>query len=73
MRGSGVRWRRRRRCLGTKRVSRRSRLTFRFHDATNVRSKEKRGERERERQSKKYQAILISNDKNRKVRMHENV
>ena len=48
MRGSGVRRRRRRRCLETKRVSGRNGFTFRCHDATNVRNREREGERERE-------------------------
>ena len=46
MRGSRVRWRRRRRCPRTKRVLRRSRFTFRCHDATNARGREKEKERE---------------------------
>ena len=48
MRGSGVRWRRRRRRRSprTKRVSGRSRLTLRCHDAANVRGREREKERE---------------------------
>ena len=68
MKGSGVRWRRRKRSPRTKKVPGRSRLTFKCHDETNIRNRE----RERERKLEKYQAILISNDKNWKVRMHEN-
>ena len=57
-----------------KRVIGRSRLTFRCHNATNIRNRERgrERERERERQSETYKVVLISNDKNRKVRMHEN-
>ena len=43
-------------------------FTFRCHDATNVRKRE----RGIERQSEKEQTVLISKDKNMKVRMHEN-
>ena len=46
MRGNGARWRRRRRCPGTKRIPRQSRLTLRCHDATNVRGRERKKERE---------------------------
>ena len=46
MRGSGVRWRRRRRCPRTKRVPGWSRLTVRCHDAINVRGRERKKERE---------------------------
>ena len=46
MRGSGVRWRRRRRCSETKKVSGQSRLALRCHDATNVRGREREKERE---------------------------
>ena len=59
-----------------KRVIGRSRLTFRCHNATNIRNRERgrerERERERERQSETYKVVLISNDKNKKVRMHEN-
>ena len=48
MRWSGVRKRRRRRCPRTKRVPGQSGFTFRCHDATNVRKRER--ERGRERQ-----------------------
>ena len=68
MRWSGVRRRRRSRCPKTKRVPGQNGFTFKCHDATNVRKRE----RERERQSKKHQTILISKDKNSKVRVHEN-
>ena len=46
MRGCGVRRRRRSRCPGTKRVPERSRLTLRCHDATNIRGRERKKERE---------------------------
>ena len=46
VRGCGVRKRRRRRCPGTKRVLGRSGLTLRCHDASNVRGKERKKERE---------------------------
>ena len=71
MRWSRVRWRRRRRCLGTKRVPRRNGFTFRCYDITNV-NKRERG-KERGRQSKKHQTYIISNDKNSKVCIHEHV
>ena len=46
MRGSGVRWRRRRRCPEMKRVPGRSRLMLKCRDATNVRGREREKERE---------------------------
>ena len=46
MRGSGVKRRRRRRCLETKRVLGWGRLTLRYYDATNVRRREREKERE---------------------------
>ena len=46
LRGSRVKWRRRRRCLETKRVPGRNGFTFRCHDTTNVRNKERGRERE---------------------------
>ena len=52
-----------------KRVLRRNRLKLRCHDETKIKGEK---ERKRGRQSEKYQAVFISNDKNRKVRMHEN-
>ena len=52
-----------------KRVSGQNGFTFRCHDATNVRKRE----RGRERQSEKPQTNLISKDKNSKVCMHEHV
>ena len=48
MRWSGVRRRRRRRCPGMKRVLGWNGFTFGCHDATNVRNRERKGERERE-------------------------
>ena len=50
-----------------KRVQGHSGFTFRCHDAINVRKRERR----RERQSEKHQTILISKDKNSKVRENE--
>ena len=46
MRGSGFRWRRIRRCQRTKRVLGWNRFTFRCHDATNVKERERKKERE---------------------------
>ena len=69
-RRSGVRWRKRRRCPGTKRVSGQSRLTLRCHNATYIREREK--ERKRRRQSEKYQTTNITKYIKLKVRMHEN-
>ena len=46
MRGSRVRWRRRRRCPRTKRVPRQNGFTFRCHDATNVKGRIREKERE---------------------------
>ena len=57
---SGVRWRRRRKCPGTKRVLGRSRLTFRCHNATNVREREKGRERERERERERIRKVPSS-------------
>ena len=46
MKGSEVRWRRRRRCPGTKRFLGRNGLTLRCHVATNVRGSERKKETE---------------------------
>ena len=68
MRGSGVKWRRRRRCPDMERVSGQNGFTFRCHDATNVRGRE----RKRGRQSEMYQTTNISKYIELKVRIHEN-
>ena len=60
VRGCGVKRRRRSRCLGTKKVPGRSRLTLRCHDATNIRRRERKKERKRGRQSEKYQVVDIT-------------
>ena len=50
MKESGVRWRRRkRRCLGTKRVQGWSRLTFRCHRAVQRKRERKRGRKSLDR------------------------
>ena len=69
MRGCGVRMRRKRRCLGMKKVLGRSGLMLRCHDATNVRGRERRKERET---IKKVPSSCISRYIELKVRMHEN-
>ena len=58
-RRSGVRWRKRRRCPGTKRVPGQSRLTLRCHNATNIREREREKEKETIKKvpNKKYNKI----------------
>ena len=46
-------------------------FTFGCHDATNVRNRERKGERERDNQ-KSTNKIQYNKYKNLKVRMHEN-
>ena len=65
---------RRRRCLGTKRVSGWSRLALGCHAQT-IRERDREREREREterdRETEEYQSVTISKRKKRMVHMHE--
>ena len=74
VRGSGVKKRRRRRCPETKRVPGQNGFTFRCHDATNVRNKEKERERETIRKAPtRYNITNIETWRYVCMKMHEHV
>ena len=74
VRWSGVRRRRRRRCHGMKRVSGWNGFTFRCHDATNVRNRERGRERETIRKAPtRYSITNIEPWRYVCTKMHEHV